>query len=187
MILSSPIILYDYPQIAPESPGDLFDGTEIDEILALRILTLTDAEKLEVQERRRSRAPDSGTNRDAAAGTFSEASRRAARLARRPGGIAMNEWEWQLLEDKPALDRCTVDGVEFRLGDRVRLRPRQGGDIMDVALAGKIAIIESIEQDYEGKVHLAVVIDDDPGKDLGMLRQPGHRFFFSLEEIEAPV
>jgi hypothetical protein len=49
LILSAPIILYDYPQIAPESPGDLFDGTEIDEILALRILTLTDAEKLEVR------------------------------------------------------------------------------------------------------------------------------------------
>ncbi len=48
-VLSAPIILYDYPQIAPESPGDLFDGTEIDEILALRILTLTDAEKLEVR------------------------------------------------------------------------------------------------------------------------------------------
>jgi hypothetical protein len=49
MLLSAPIILYDYPQIAPESAGDLFDGTEIDEILALRILTMTDAEKLEVR------------------------------------------------------------------------------------------------------------------------------------------
>ena len=48
-MLSSPIILYDYPQIAPESPGDLFDGTEIDEILTLRILTLTDEEKLELR------------------------------------------------------------------------------------------------------------------------------------------
>jgi hypothetical protein len=49
LVLAAPIILYDYPQIAPESPGDLFDGTEIDEILALRILTMTDAEKLEVR------------------------------------------------------------------------------------------------------------------------------------------
>ena len=47
-MLSSPIILYDYPQIAPESAGDLFDGTEIDEILSLRIMTLTDEEKLEM-------------------------------------------------------------------------------------------------------------------------------------------
>jgi hypothetical protein len=77
-----------------------------------------------------------------------------------------------------------VQGVEFATGDRVRLRPRRGGDIMDVALAGKIGIIESIEQDYEGKVQVAIVMDDDPGKDLGMLRQPGHRFFFHVEEIE---
>lgn len=49
-LLSSPIILYDYPQIAPESPGDLFDGTEIDEILSLRIMTMTDDEKREMRE-----------------------------------------------------------------------------------------------------------------------------------------
>jgi len=49
MMLSSPIILYDYPQIAPESAGDLFDGTEIDEILSLRIMTLTDEEKREMR------------------------------------------------------------------------------------------------------------------------------------------
>jgi hypothetical protein len=97
----------------------------------------------------------------------------------------MNEWEWQLLEDKPTIDRVTVNGVEFAMGDRVRLRPNEGGDIMDFALAGKIGIIESIEQDYEGNVHVALVMDDDPGKDLGMLRQPGHRFFFRAEEIES--
>ena len=49
-MLSSPIILYDYPQIAPESPGDLFDGAEIDEILSLRIMTLTDEEKREMRQ-----------------------------------------------------------------------------------------------------------------------------------------
>lgn len=97
----------------------------------------------------------------------------------------MTEWEWQLLEDKPTLDLVIADGVEFKTGDHVRLRPRKGGDIMDVALAGKIGIIESIEQDYEGKIQLAIVMDDDPGKDLGMLRQPGHRFFFSVEEVES--
>jgi hypothetical protein len=97
----------------------------------------------------------------------------------------MNEWEWQLLEDKPALDQITIEGVKFTRGDHVRLHPRNGGDIMDVALAGKIGIIESIEQDYEGKVQVAIVMDDDPGKDLGFLRQPGHRFFFNPEEIES--
>jgi hypothetical protein len=98
----------------------------------------------------------------------------------------MNEWEWQLLEDKPLIDRVPVDGVECSVGDRVRLRPRKGGDVMDLALAGRIGIIESIEQDYEGKLQVAIVLDDDPGKDLGLLRQPGHRFFFAPEELEQP-
>jgi hypothetical protein len=96
----------------------------------------------------------------------------------------MNEWEWQLLEEKTELDHVQVLGVDLRPGDHVCLRPRAGGDIMDLALAGKVATIESIEQDYENKIHLAVVLDDDPGRDLGLLRQPGHRFFFTPAEVE---
>ncbi len=96
----------------------------------------------------------------------------------------MNEWEWQLLEEAVVVESVAVAGVDLKKGDLVRLRPRQGGDIFDLALAGQTAIIESIEQDYEGKIHFAVVLEDDPGKDLGVLRQPGHRFFFSPEEVE---
>lgn len=96
----------------------------------------------------------------------------------------MNEWEFQLLEENAPLDRVKVLGVDLKPGDQVRLRPQSGGDIMDLALAGKTATIESIEQDYENSIHLAVVVDDDPGKDMGLLRQPGHRFFFSLAEVE---
>jgi hydrogenase maturation protease len=96
----------------------------------------------------------------------------------------MNEWEWHVLEDKTQVEQVTIAGVDVKLGDRVRLRPRQGGDVLDIALAGQIAIIESLEQDYEGKNHVCVVLEEDPGRDLGMLRQPGHRFFFSAEEIE---
>jgi hypothetical protein len=96
----------------------------------------------------------------------------------------MNEWEWHLLEDRLPLDSVIVEGVELRAGDQVRLRPRVGGDVFDLALAGRTASIESIEQDYENNIHLAVVVDDDPGKDLGLLRQPGHRFFFTPEDVE---
>lgn len=96
----------------------------------------------------------------------------------------MNEWEWQLLEDKTLVDRLNVGGTEIKAGDRIRLRPRKGGDVLDIALAGQIALVESIEQDYEGKNHVCVVLDDDPGRDLGLLRQPGHRFFFDADEIE---
>jgi Ni,Fe-hydrogenase maturation factor len=96
----------------------------------------------------------------------------------------MNEWEWQLLEDKTSIDHLEISGVEVRTGSRVRLRPRPGGDVMDIALTGQIATIECIEQDYEGKNHVCVVLDNDPGRDMGLLRQPGHRFFFDAEEIE---
>jgi hydrogenase maturation protease len=95
----------------------------------------------------------------------------------------MNEWEWQLLEDKSVLDHLTIAGVEVRTGDRVRLAPRKGGDILDLALRGQIATIESIEQDYEGNAHVCVVLDQDPGRDMGLLRQPGHRFFFDASEV----
>lgn len=96
----------------------------------------------------------------------------------------MKDWEWQLLEDKTALEHVRIAGVEVREGDRVRLKPRGGADAFDLILAGKIALVEAIEEDYEGQTHLAVVLEDDPGRDMGMLRQPGHRFFFSLEEVE---
>jgi hydrogenase maturation protease len=96
----------------------------------------------------------------------------------------MNEWEWQLLEAKKPLDELRILDAEVRVGTRVRLHPRAGGDIMDIALAGKTAIIESIEQDYDGKVHVCVVIDEDPGRDIGLMRQPGHRFFFDPDEVE---
>jgi hypothetical protein len=96
----------------------------------------------------------------------------------------MNELDWRLLEERTPVESVTVDGVELRCGSSVRLRPRAGGDVFDLMLAGKTATIEAIEQDYEGGVQLAVVVDDDPGRDLGMLRQPGHRFFFKPEEVE---
>ncbi len=96
----------------------------------------------------------------------------------------MNEWEWQLLEDKTTVDHIMISNLEVRAGDRVRLLPRKGGDILDIALQGQIATVESIEQDYEGKSHLGIVLDEDPGRDLGLLRQPGHRFFFDPSEVE---
>jgi hydrogenase maturation protease len=90
---------------------------------------------------------------------------------------------WEELE-RPAPDAVTVEGVELRARSRVRLKPRAGGDVFDLALAGRTAVIEGIEQDLDGNVQLAVAIDDDPGRDLGMRRQPGHRFFFSPDEVE---
>jgi hydrogenase maturation protease len=96
----------------------------------------------------------------------------------------VNEWEWQLLEEKTAADHLEISGVKVTTGSRVRLRPRPGGDVMDIALTGQVATIECIEQDYEGKNHVCVILENDPGRDMGLLRQPGHRFFFDAEEVE---
>jgi hydrogenase maturation protease len=90
---------------------------------------------------------------------------------------------WEELE-RPAPDAVQVDGVALRRRSRVRLRPRAGGDVFDLALAGRTATIEGIDQDMEGNVRLAITVDDDPGRDLGDRRQPGHRFFFAPDEVE---
>ena len=86
-------------------------------------------------------------------------------------------------EKSPALRSVTVDGVELAKGSRVMLWPRSGGDIMDLALKGKVAVVEAIEQDYEERVHLSVTLEDDPGRDLGDARILGHRFYFSPDEV----
>jgi len=91
---------------------------------------------------------------------------------------------WNEEQDKKRVESIIVFGVEVRPGDRVRLWPQKSADIMDMALKGKVAVVEAIECDLDEQIHLAVVIEDDPGRDLGLLRQPGHRFFFSPEEIE---
>lgn len=87
-------------------------------------------------------------------------------------------------EQERVLPLVVIDGIPISPGSRVRLRPRPGGDIMDLALAGKIAVVEAIEQDLEDAILLAVTVEDDPGRDLGQARQPGHQFFFSVGEVE---
>jgi hydrogenase maturation protease len=90
---------------------------------------------------------------------------------------------WEELE-RPGPDSIAVAGGQLRAGSRVRLRPRSRTDVFDAALDGKLAVIEGVEQDMEGRVQFTVIVDDDPGRDLGMHKQPGHRFFFTPEEVE---
>jgi hypothetical protein len=91
--------------------------------------------------------------------------------------------QWAEIE-RPSLQSICVAGTEFRVGARVRLWPMGDADIMDIALKGKSAVIAAIEQDYEDRIHVAVTVDDDPGRDFGLSGKPGHRFFFRPEEVE---
>jgi len=95
-----------------------------------------------------------------------------------------SDWNPFAEQENKTVDTVCVFGVSLRRGDRVRLWPQKKADIMDLAFEGQVAEIESIEVDYDDRVHLAVVLENDPGRDLGFLRQPGHRFFFSPEEVE---
>ncbi len=176
-MLSSPIILYDYPKIAAESPGDLFDGAEIDEILTLRIQTMTDAEKMEMRQvdEHARRILERTEN-------LAEADLLKLHGVMRATPVQQSNEEF-FNPNKP-LETVTVGGVQLKTGDRVRIRPKKRSDVMDIALNGKIAIIESVMQDVENEVQFALVLDDDPGRDLGMMRQPGHRFFYGADEVE---
>lgn len=97
--------------------------------------------------------------------------------------LPLGEWD-PFGEQRPSLASIRAAGVELKPGDRVRLRPARQADIMDLVLDGRIATIEAIEQDFEDRIHVAVVVEDDPGKEWGFQRQPGHRFFFQPDELE---
>ena len=156
-MLAAPIILYDYPQIAPESPGDLFDSTEIDEILTLRILTLDGRRKASDGGRRRPRRAllerTESLAKEQLMGLHGTIRGLEAAL-RKPVMTPMNNEN--PFEERPPIERIHVAGIEFRLGGRVRICPAETMDILDMALRGKTATIASIEQDFEDRIHLAL-------------------------------
>ena len=90
---------------------------------------------------------------------------------------------WEEIARRPPRS-VQVAGVEVGRGSRVVLRPRPGADVFDLALAGRLAVVDGIHEDMEGGLHFTVTVEDDPGRDLGEARQPGHRFFFSVDEVE---
>jgi hypothetical protein len=174
-MVASPIILYDYPKIAAESSGELFDSTEIDEILSLRVQTMTDAEKMEM------RSVDEQARRilERTENLSADHFMKMHGTMRNVG--ASNE---DFFNPAKQIKIARVHGIELKKGDRVRIRPKKRADVMDMALNGKIAIIETVEQDVEEQIHFALILEDDPGKDLGFMRQPGHRFFYGVDEVE---
>jgi hypothetical protein len=93
-------------------------------------------------------------------------------------------YEWNEQNANTKLARVMAGGRVLQPGDRVRLRPKRRADAFDLLLAGRIATIVSIEQNFEDQVFLAVTVDDDPGREFGADRQPGHRFFYGVDEVE---
>ena len=197
-MLSSPVILYDHPEVAPESAGDLFDATEIDEILTLRTLALTD------QERQEARATDPraadlidrlddlppevlermhgairylspGPGRAPAPPTFTEPAE----------GPPAQPW-WDPGSDtsvSPETDHVRVAGVKIARGSKVRMRPgSRRADAQDLFLSGREAVVEAVLHDVDGHVHVAVSPVSDPLADLQ--RHHGRFLYFAPDELE---
>ena len=171
VVLSSPIILYDHPAVAPESDGPLYDATEIDEILALRVLTLTDEEKAEARatdpraaaiiDRIDDMEPDVWARMH---GTMRELRARRRARSKRPSTSRRSRGGSPRSTPKsirgPTL--CVVNGVEICTGSSVRLRPSRRADAHDMFFDGMVATVAGVFHDVDGELHVAVTVDDDP-------------------------
>jgi hypothetical protein len=198
-VLVAPIILGDHPSIAPESAGDLFDATEIDEILTLRIQTMTESEKADAR----------GTDPRAAAilarsDTMTDGALERMHGARRPAyessgrGTASDGVDFPALGEpggdvpwwdagrdaraRPETDGIDVAGRRVAKGSRVLLRPSRRADAQDLFLAGRTAVVARVYFDVDGGTHVAVMLEDDPGSDL--YGATGRFYYFGPEEIE---
>ncbi|MFC9684327.1 hypothetical protein [Streptomyces sp. NPDC056948] len=190
LLLSAPIILPDHPQVAPESPGDLHDAAEIDEILTLRTMLLTDEEKREA----RATDPRAAAILDRVDTMPQEVFERLHGAVRSLAPVApataqataeRPAW-WQEGGDdglSPTTDTVLVDGVPLGGGSRVRLRPRgRGADAQDMFLAGRTAEVAAVFHDVDGSVHLAVTLEDDPASELHTWY--GRFHYFRPDELE---
>jgi hypothetical protein len=192
LMLISPIILYDHPEIAEQSDGALFDSTEIDEILTLRVMTLTDEEKAQARatdalaaaiiDRCDAMSPEAmaqlhGILRDPHAGPPGP----AGLIPEIPEGV---DW-WDPLADtavRPEVDAVLVDGVRVAAGSRVLLRPSRRADAQDIFFAGKPARVTSVHADVDGQKYVGVIVEDDP--DVEMPDSYGRYLYFAPDEVE---
>ena len=189
VVLSSPIILYDHPEVANQSPGDLYDALEIDEILALRVMTLTDTEKAEAR----------GTDARAAAIIDRCDSLSPETMSRLHGQMRPVEPQWSTLTTPgadappwwdpasdesvdPWTDSVCVEGIELAQGSAVRLHPSGQADAQDMFLDGRCGTVAGVFADVDGGVHLAVTLDDDPA--ASELIWQGRYLYFRPGEVE---
>lgn len=190
VMLSSPIILADYPEVAPESPGDLYDATEIDEILSLRTLALTDSEKREAR----------GTDPRAAAVIDRVDAMPQEMLDKLHGAIRYLRGDkptepvtdpgdvpwWDPGADasvSPETDQIEVAGRLVGNGSRVRLCPgTHRADAQDFFLDGRTATVHAVFHDVDGNDHLAVTLEDDPAAEIAQTH--GRYRYFRPDEVQ---
>jgi hypothetical protein len=208
LVLASPIILYDHPQIAPESNVEFCDATEMDEMLTLRTMTLTEQEKREVRgsdargaelvDQLEQLPPELMDRLHGAIRSMTAVARRfegtpvvAPSAAPPPDPLPEVRPWWNPAEDDsvdPDTDCVLIGGVAVTRGTPVRLRPgRRRADAQDMFLAGRLAHVEAVLSDVDGGRYLAVTLDE-----LAELAEDGYnphgRFlYFAPDEVEPMV
>lgn len=189
LMLISPIILYDHPEIAEQSQESLYDATEIDEILTLRVMAMTDEEKAAA----RATDPRAARIVDSCDAMTAEQMARLHGVLRDPGGEQNRlvpeippgtDW-WDPVADgavRPDSDAVPIAGTLVRKGSMVRLHPARRADIHDMFFDGRDARVTSVHADVDGRTHVGVVIADDPGADLH--EWYGRYLYFDPDELE---
>jgi hypothetical protein len=208
LVLASPIILYDHPEVASQSPGDLYDSLEIDEILALRVMTLTDEEKSEARgtdpraaaiiDRCDAMSPETLSQLHGQMVPVPSAEPFAGPSARPAAGpsFASSSFDDELIvfsDEVPWLDPETdasydpwtesvwIAGVKISKGSAVRLQPSHRADAHDMFLAGMRATVAGVFSDLDGEQHVAITVDDDPATEA--LQWQGRFLFFHPDEV----
>jgi hypothetical protein len=198
VMLSSPIILYDHPELAAESPGELYDGTEIDEILTLRTMALSDDEKAEA----RATDPRAAALLDRVDSMDPQVLARLHGTLRLPGGSPRPAAEPPVLTEageiegtapwwdpdadasvSPDTDSVTIGGRPIARGSLVRLRPgARRADAQDMFLVGRVAEVQAVLHDVENNPYLAVSLAGQPDEDLRIAH--GRFLYFMPDEVE---
>jgi hypothetical protein len=200
VVLSSPIILYDHPEVAPQSPGDLYDSLEIDEILALRVMTLTDEEKSEARGTDARAAAIIDRCDDLSPETMGALHGQMKAVGSSTRSVPEAEVNTELVGDvedpsevpwwdpeidasfDPWTESVWIGGVEIAKGSAVRLRPSHRSDAQDIFLAGLAATVAGVFTDVDGEQHVAITVDDDPAAQE--LTWQGRFLFFHVDEVE---
>ncbi|KUI20088.1 hypothetical protein [Mycobacterium sp. GA-2829] len=189
LMLVSPIILYDHPEIAEQSDGPLYDSTEIDEILTLRVMTMTDEEKAQA----RATDPRAAAIIDRCDGMSPEAMLTLHGVLRDPHAADPPlipevpegvDW-WDPVADTavaPDHDAVLVDGIRVSRGSRVRLHPSRRADAQDLFYAGRVARVASVHETVDGDAQIGVVLEDDPAADVHDAY--GRYLYFAPDEVE---
>ncbi|HEX3295162.1 MAG TPA: hypothetical protein VHR38_15645 [Solirubrobacterales bacterium] len=184
-VLGAAIMLPDHPELAPESLGNLFDNTEIEEALLLHVHALSEDERAEIAGqdpavREMIERAESTTAEDIMGLhgrlTYTEPEADQERSNGRPPSPPPG------LDEIQGEREIAAAGTTVRLGDKIVLRPGTEGDVYDKILHGRTATVERIYRGYDERIYLGVTVDDDPGQDL--LRETGRFLFFFADEVE---